>query len=800
MDWDEIRTRVGQELHKRGDLLRHQLGVRATSVRMPEAVAKGQFFFACGEAAERAELVRHHLPDQAGEIVREADEICQHRFRLLGYENLDYGAEIDWHLDRVHGKRAPLDPWFRIAFLEFAAVGDHKVTWELNRHQHLVTMAKAWLLTQDEKYVRELTALWRSWAKANPYPLGINWGSALEVAFRSLSWIWVDHLLADAPHYAEFRAELLPALAFHGRYIERYLSTYFSPNTHLLGEAVAMFFLGTLYPQMPHAARWKEVGWRIVQHEAGRQVRPDGVYFEQALYYHVYALDLFLYARLLAAGNAVCIPAAYDGILLQMLDVVDALAQAGPAEGFGDDDGGRLFNPRRNRTEHMTDPLAPGALAYECGGGTSPRLNGAEPRPHTWAAAQLTEESIWLFGKRAVAALAHPEAKPLPRSCAFTDGGLYVLADSQPCAQAMAIDAGPQGEGRSGHGHADALSLRLTMNGSRWLVDSGSGVYISADPADRNAFRATSAHNTMRVDGADQAIASGPFSWAEIPTVCAESWVVGKTFTYFAGSHNGYARLPDPVTNRRAILHVNGGVNSGVWLVRDVALGNAEHDLELHWHFASDVSVREAGAGELIASRPDAQQPVLRLIAPEETAWRTEITRRLLSPAYGCYEPAPVVRSGARLKLPVEIATAMIVQPAGIETREAARMVNMHEAAVEVYELHDRGQSHGFFFARDKRAWSAGPWSSDAELLYCRIEDEKLAQLIVIGGSSVMWQGRPLLEANGPSKFFEWRKEDEMKRSEPTPFSATPLFDELTGSSIASSISSTATSSYAEKD
>ena len=48
-----------------------------------------------------------------------------------------------------------------------------------------------------------------------------------------------------------------------------------------------------------------------------------------------------------------------------MLNVVEALAQAGPAEGFGDDDGGRLFNPRRNRTEHMTDPLALGALIYD---------------------------------------------------------------------------------------------------------------------------------------------------------------------------------------------------------------------------------------------------------------------------------------------------------------------------------------------------------------------------------------------------------------------------------------------------
>ena len=477
MDWEEVRVRVGQEFHKQSDLFMHRMGVRSGAIRLnaESAARPGQFFFSAGEfeISERADLLRKHLPDEAAEILREADQICGHRFRLLGYENLEYGSEIDWHLDLVHGKRAPMDPWFKIPFLDFAVVGDHKVTWELNRHQHLVTLAKAGLLSgnNNDKYVRELVAQWRSWVRANPYPLGINWASALEVAFRSLSWIWVDQLLAGAAAYAELRSEIAPALAFHGRYIERYLSTYFSPNTHLLGEAVALFFLGTLYPQMPGAARWKESGWRIVLHEAGRQVRPDGVYFEQSLYYHVYALDFFLYARLLAARNGMEIPVAYDAVLGRMLEVVAALAQAGPAEGFGDDDGGRLWNPRRNRTEQMTDPLTLGAAMYS-----------REMYPREFSAARLTEEAIWLFGNQAIEKLsiAHlsTQASPAARSLAFPDGGIYVLADSQPFAQAMVVDAGPQGVGRSGHGHADALSLRLTMNGRRWLVDSGSGVYF----------------------------------------------------------------------------------------------------------------------------------------------------------------------------------------------------------------------------------------------------------------------------------------------------------------------------------
>ena len=793
MDGKELRVRLGQEAHKQIDLLMHRMGRRDGTVRLnaDSAGRAGQFLCSGGlssgslsgvQASELAALVERHLPGEAAEILREANEICGHRFRLLGYENLDFtlhrgsdnfGAggpkDIDWHLDPVHGKRAPLAPWFKIPFLDFAVVGDHKVIWELNRHQHLVTLAKARLWSGDAKYTRELMAQWRSWIQANPYPWGINWGSTLEVALRSLSWIWVDQLLAGVSEYAEFRSELLPALAFHGRYIERYLSTYFSPNTHLLGEAVALFFLGTLYPQMPGAAGWKESGWQIVLHEAQRQVRPDGVYFEQSLYYHVYALDFFLYARLLALRNGIEIPPAYDAVLERMLEVVASLAQAGPAEGFGDDDGGRLWNPRRNRTEHMTDPLALGAAMYS----------------REFSAAQLTEEAIWLFGHQAVEQLSSARSgtqmNRAAHSIAFPDGGLYVLTDAQPHPQAIVVDAGPQGVGRSGHGHADALSLRLTMDGRRWLVDSGSGVYISKDPADRNTFRGTGAHNTMLVDGVDQAVADEPFSWTHIPTTLAENWVVGKTFAYFVGSHNGYARLTDPVLHRRHVLKIAGNMA----LVRDVALGRAEHELEIRWHFAPDLEVRNLGAGRVDISKADAApgesgESALSLIVPEETVWQraTEVGTTLISPAYGRYQSAPLVRCRARVSLPTETATALV--PRSSAVRSEPRLASTAQAGVQAYELDSHDGSQGFFFALGDEAWSLGPWSSDARVLYCRVEKEKLAHLILIGGTQAAWQGQTLLKAAGRSAFFEWRKQDAVINAEPNAFSVTALFEELT--------------------
>ena len=192
---------------------------------------------------------------------------------MLGYKDLDYGSPIDWHLDAVHGKIAPRKLFHKVRYLDFAEVGDSKITWELNRHQHLVTLAKAFRLTGNARYADEILLQWRLWQRDNPYPVGINWASSLEVSFRCLSWIWTYELLKGSPGLPDFRNEWLRGMALHGRHIERYLSTYFSPNTHLLGEGVGLFFLGVLCPESAAAERWKALGWEIVVREADSNTR-----------------------------------------------------------------------------------------------------------------------------------------------------------------------------------------------------------------------------------------------------------------------------------------------------------------------------------------------------------------------------------------------------------------------------------------------------------------------------------------------------------------------------------------------
>jgi len=741
MDWSEIRVRAQQEVSKRLDLALYRSGLQASNgLEISPAKASGGFFFRPEELQARIDCLRTKLFPQVEQTIREAEDICAHRFSLLGFHGLQYGAEIDWHLDPVHGKRAPLIPWFKIDFLDFWQVGDHKVIWELNRHQHLVTLAKAWCFTGREAYAAELVKQWQGWQRANPYPLGINWASSLEVAFRSLSWLWVRQLLSDCPFLdAQFESRLLHALALNARHIEKYLSTYFSPNTHLLGEAVALFFIGTLCAQLPEAERWRTGGWRIVLQEADRQIRPDGVYFEQTLYYHVYALDFLLHARLLAERNGQEIPSAFDQILKRMLSVLDKISQSGPPGGCGDDDGGRVFNPRRNRDEHMTDPLALGAAIFS----------------EDYSSSRgVTEESIWLCGDTAKPGIGpHPGQTKL-QCAAFESGGIYVMASSGDFPQRMTIHAGPLGSGRGGHAHADALSFTLALDGRPWLVDPGTFCYISAGN-ERHWFRGTAAHNTLRVDNLDQAEAKGPFAWGTARDVSAQ-WRPGMTFALFAGSHTGYCRLPDRVVHRRNIFFVPGEF----WLVRDVAEGKQTHKIETSWHFATDLRISIIRGGflvEPVAGSGKHAVPQVCLLPAQRDGWVGELKQERVSPAYGVALEATVLRCQAELALPAE--QAMLIVPIAHQ-HEPGSFVPISTPAPEncsayCYESGGR-RRHVWFADANAAPCKVGPWTSDARFFYCNVEQGRVVHLIMCDGSFVKLNGREVFAQPGKLSCFEW--------------------------------------------
>ena len=716
MNRSELADRVRQQTMMRVDALRCRAGFHfGEQVEGLRALEGPKFFFSSEAVPSLCSALKKRFPQESAAIVSRADHLCDHRFDLLGYENLDYGTPIDWHCDLVHQKRAPRRPWHQIHYLDFNEVGDSKITWELNRHQHFVTLAKAYWLSGEARYTREIFAQWQHWHADNPYPIGINWASSLEVAFRSLSWIWTYFLLAGSPSVpSDFRRQWLHALSVSGRHIECYLSTYFSPNTHLLGEAVALFFIGTLCPELRAAQRWKQLGWNVVLRESGRQVQADGMHFEQSTYYHVYALDMFLHAGILANANDMRVPSSFDVILERMLDALLLLTRAGDPPRLGDDDGGRVFDPRRNHPEHLADPLATGAVLF--GRGDFKAVAGG-----------LREETLWLLGEPGAEEFDRlPEKAPHQNSAALPYAGLYFMSGPQ---QQLVIDAGPQGAATAGHGHADALSVCINANGCPLLTDPGTCEYVGED---RRLFRSTAFHNTLQVDGKGQALPKGPFSWNRLPKAQSEGWITGKTFDLFVGSHDGYA----PIIHRRWVFSLKGKF----WWLRDVVLGEGEHEVDLRWHFSPETTEKNG----VFVNTP--AKMGLQILGVEACDGKRQVEPGWYSAVYGKKEKAAVLHFGTVAKLPIELVT--LLATAGAESRSGVIHAESADNGVRAYCYQTRDEKHLVMFG-GREAWTSAPWSSDAEFLYVG-ESGVRRHLILCNGSFLEAGGKRLLSSAAP--------------------------------------------------
>jgi hypothetical protein len=735
MDRAELRGRIRQEFAKRQDGFRSHVAYDFARNSLNSApMQAGSFFFSVDSVPAILSLFRQRFPVQMEEIVNRAEKICRHRFDLLGYEDVDYGNPIDWHLDAVHGKRAPRKVFHKVRYLDFAEVGDSKVTWELNRHQHLVTLAKAYRLTRDSRYGDEILRQWRQWQADNPYPIGLNWASSLEVSFRSLSWLWTYHLLQGSPGLPDVRDEWLRGLALHGRHIERYLSTYFSPNTHLLGEGVGLFFLGVLCPELAAAERWKALGWEIVIREAERQVLADGFHFEQSTYYHVYALDFFLHSAILATINNIAIPKSLEDTLEKMLTALSLLGRSGPPPQFGDDDGGRLFDPRRNRSENLLDPLATGAILFDRG-------------DYKFAAGDLPEETIWLLGIEGVRQWDNLKATPTSMdSAALPAAGFYLLSVPQPATQ-LVVDAGPLGTQNGGHGHADALSVCLQSQGSCLLLDPGTHEYVGQG-SDRDLFRGTAMHNTLRVDGANQAESVPPFSWKRLTQSKAEQWMQGKDFDLIVASHDGYQRLVSPVIHRRWVL----SLKNGIYLIRDLVEGQGKHQLNISWHLRQDLQrVREN------VFRLQGISPALALLPAQGHGWAEEIREEVCSPVYGRKAPMTVLNFSTTATVPAEFAILLVIlDKANRNLGSFVRIAAQHpDSSVSAYRYSSEDADYSFLFGEPGKPWRQGVVSSDAGFVCWSQKNQKNKILIFCKGSYCAVEGGLELHCRRPVSWAE---------------------------------------------
>jgi len=613
------------------------------------ATASASFFSgATDELTPR--LLADVMPEQAFELIGGADVILAGRYDLLGYRGLCFGDPVDWHLDPVSQRRAPFVHASRLDPLDASSVGDSKVIWELNRHQWLVTLGQAYQVSGDERYAEAFVAHLDSWRSANPVGWGLNWASSLEAALRLMAWCWALVLFRRSGALRpETFGQLSASIREHAAHVERYLSHYFSPNTHLSGEALGLFYAGTVLPDLGGARRWRERGAAILIRELDRQVLPDGVHFEQSTCYQRYTVEIGLHFLILAARDGMALPAAIGERVQAMLDFLLAVrSPRGQDPQIGDADGGWLLPLARRRPADLRGVFGVAAALF----GRS---------DYAWAAAGAVPELAWMLG---AAGLARFESiRPAPPAAAssrlFTQGGYAVMRDHWAAdAHHLVFDVGPLGCPVSGgHGHADLLSIQCAAFGEPFVVDPGTGTY--AEPAWRRFFRGTAAHSTVAVDGESQAVPGGPFVWRQRPRARLRRWLSTDTFDFADAEHDAYARLADPVRHRRRVLFVK----RRYWVLVDDLEGAETHQVELRFQLGPVRAAREGDGWARATSGGRAL--LLRAFSTARLDLRVERGSAeplggWVSAGYGLRQPAPALVFSATTRLPVRIVTLLL--------------------------------------------------------------------------------------------------------------------------------------------
>ncbi len=592
------------------------------------------------------------------EMFAHAERLLSRCFNYLGLE-AQFESEVNWHRDPLSQREWPKKFYTEMKFYgqrdgEHELPGDVKNVWELNRHHHFTVLGKAYWLTGEERFATELLAQCESWIAQNPFLWGVNWTSALEVAMRALSWIWayVFCLKAEAMR-PELHAHMLRTLHLHGHYVHRHLSFFTSPYNHLIGEATALFFLGTLFPEFKEAAIWREKGWAILAEEATKQFHADGISVEQATSYHHFTLGLYLQAMLLAQLNGTSVPANMRARLEKALEFsMHSIQPDGRHPMIGDNDNAFAFYFGEKAAWDYRDYLALGAVIYERG-------------DFKHAAEQYHEACLWLLGPTSLNRFEKMKAAPpSATSCLIAESGYAIFRDGWKNGEHYLIfDCGPQSHGLFGdenvstaHGHADPLSILLCAHGQPMLIDSGMLTY-NGDLAWQNYFRSGMAHNTITVDERSSSRLVGRLGYSHVPQVTQTFATFQPDFALVEACYQGFG---GDVRHRRGVFYRN----EEYWLLFDCLEGEGEHMLERWFHFAPDCQVQNSGEG-LIASLPRFGNLLLRELVPHEV--ETEIFKGGAQPAmgwsapgYGVKIPAPVARLRSRASLPRQFCTLLV--------------------------------------------------------------------------------------------------------------------------------------------
>lgn len=548
------------------------------------------------------------LPELPWEYSCSAQQISSRLAGMVGALCFDWRWEDVagvWHKAPDTGKRWPKKFFGVIPCRAGNPYGDIRVAWEPSRLQHLVELGLIANQVGGKQAIQAAALLeqqFLSWCSDNPPWCGIHYISAMECSLRIIAVVYaLDSIRRYLRDVNSVWRECTRLIASHANLIEKRLSLHSSTGNHTIAECAGLVYAGVLFPEMDGAARWLGRGLSILCMETDHQILPDGGGIEQALWYQVFVVDLY-------------------GLVSTLLVSRD-----------------------RNVPKQIEDALRRGR-EYISGFGTGPDDIPLIGDSDSGYALSRFLRLSWTNAPERDAGLT-----------TYPDTGYSVVRESAAGGLELVLDHGALGMPPSfGHGHADALSLIVRIAGKTFLTDPGTYSY-TGDPAWRNYFRSTRAHNTVCIDGSDQAKQETVFQWSrpfQSELVDAVPGSGGKT--RLLARHFGYGHLG--ISHWRCVIVEASGI---IW-IGDWLEGAGLHDLELNWHVDATIDCCDEGysahlpSGRWMLGMRGGDSTLARAMYRPMKGWK--------SIEYGCKQPIDTVTCRFQGALPHGFTT--VIAPA----------------------------------------------------------------------------------------------------------------------------------------
>lgn len=351
-----------------------------------------------------------------------------------------------------------------------------KSVW-LNRFYFLPSFARMYHLTGDRSYLDDMMDIIRQWISDNPllpdsHRTTYNWRD-MQVAWRSIHFSWC-YYLGEKGLSAEEKKLITDSLEDHAHILATgFGQARLNEFNHQSHGALAMLYLGVLFPLLEEAQELRQKALVILNHHLEHAFYDDGGNVEQMFGYYPFEAHLFRDAFLLCTANGIEPPPA-------------TLARL------------------RSMVRYLTAVVRPD--------GTMPPVNDSYEMP----APTITETINELLGTMALAERQGSVLFPDTQVAVMRQGGdngWYLLANPAPVI--------------GSHAHAGRLGFELWHSGMPLMTESGCCNYD--DPALVKWYRTTRAHNSVIIDGVTEAATSSDQLWVprrETPNRIT-SWMPG---------------------------------------------------------------------------------------------------------------------------------------------------------------------------------------------------------------------------------------------------------------------------------